>query len=239
MTLHVDLHCHSRFSADGVGDPEELVESARARGLHGLAITDHNTCEAVEYCLSKGLMRKDGLPVDGFLIVPGQEVTTREGHLLSLGITLPDLKGMPAAEAVALIHSKGGLAIPSHPYDLFRAGIREEVLKGLPVDAIEVFNAANTFKLFNQLAQHFAKTRHLPMFAASDAHHPDAIGVAYTILETDDFSVAGVLEAVRRGGRLHRSYLTFKGTLQKTFHNLFRKTRRKIRPSAASPRPRR
>ena len=43
MQLFIDLHCHSRFSADGVAEPEAMVEEARARGLHGFAITDHNT----------------------------------------------------------------------------------------------------------------------------------------------------------------------------------------------------
>ena len=43
-----------------------------------------------------------------------------------------------------MIHQRGGLAIPPHPYDLFRAGIRFSTLETLPVDAIEVFNAATT-----------------------------------------------------------------------------------------------
>jgi predicted metal-dependent phosphoesterase TrpH len=49
MQLFLDLHCHSRFSADGVAEPEALVAAARARGLHGFAITDHNTCACVDY----------------------------------------------------------------------------------------------------------------------------------------------------------------------------------------------
>ena len=52
-------------------------------------MTDHNTGEAVDYMLAKGLMRADGQPVDGFLVIPGVEVTTDEGHLLCLGARLP------------------------------------------------------------------------------------------------------------------------------------------------------
>src|ERR1700692_3213321 len=123
LQLFIDPHCHPRFSADGVAEPEALIKEARAKGLHGFAITDHNTCACVNYFLQHGFMNKEGLPVDGLLIIPGQEITTAEGHLLALGVSLPDLKGIPAIEAVALIHQAGGLAIPPHPYDFFRAGI--------------------------------------------------------------------------------------------------------------------
>ena len=60
MPFNIDLHTHSFFSGDGVSSPEELITAARAKGLHGFAITDHNTCEAVTYLLEKGLMRADG-----------------------------------------------------------------------------------------------------------------------------------------------------------------------------------
>lgn len=37
-----DLHCHTAFS-DGTETPRTLVELAKKRGLHGIAITDHDT----------------------------------------------------------------------------------------------------------------------------------------------------------------------------------------------------
>jgi len=76
MAFNIDLHTHSFFSGDGVSSPEDMITAARAKGLHGIAITDHNTCDAVNYLLQKGLMRLDGLPVDDFLILPGVEVGT-------------------------------------------------------------------------------------------------------------------------------------------------------------------
>ena len=85
MQLQLDLHCHSRFSADGVAEPENLVKEAKAKGLNGFAITDHNTCACVEYFLQHGYMNKEGTPVDGLLIIPGQEITTADGHLLRAG----------------------------------------------------------------------------------------------------------------------------------------------------------
>src|SRR5438105_9663060 len=85
MPFNFDLHTHSLFSGDGVSSPEDLIAAARAKGLHGIALTDHNTCDAVTYMLEKGLMRLDGQPVDGFLVLPGVEITTADGHLLCIG----------------------------------------------------------------------------------------------------------------------------------------------------------
>jgi predicted metal-dependent phosphoesterase TrpH len=227
MPLKIDLHCHSFFSGDGVSSPEQLIEAARAKGLNGFAITDHNTCDAVKYLTDKRLMRPDGLPVNDFLIIPGVEVTTADGHLLCIGAMLPDLKGRPALEVCHLIHEAGGVAIPPHPYDLFRAGIRENVLNTLPIDAVEVFNAATTLKRYNRLAYDYAVKRGVPMTAASDAHHYAAIGTAYTVLRTDNFSVTGVLEQIRKENDLSQNYLSMRDNIRKTWNNWLRLRKRK------------
>ena len=234
MPLNIDLHTHSFFSGDGVSSPEENIAAAREKGLHGFAITDHNTCEAVDYMLEKGFMREDGEAVDDFLIIPGVEVTTAEGHLLCIGTTLPYLKGRPAREVCEIIHDRGGIAIPPHPYDLFRAGIRFQTLETLPIDALEVFNAATTLRRYNRYAFKYAQVRGLPMTAASDAHHAAAVGTAYTIVNTDDFSVKGVLAQILKGNELNQRYLTPKDSVRKTWNNWMRLKRRKRLPEATA-----
>lgn len=234
MPFNIDLHTHSFFSGDGVSSPEELITAARAKGLHGLAITDHNTSDAINYLLDKGLMRMDGLPVDNFLVLPGTEVTTAEGHLLCIGATLPNLKGKPALEVCRLIHERGGLAIPPHPYDLFRAGIRIAALETLPIDALEVFNAATTLRRYNRYAFKYAQMRGLPMTAASDAHHAAAVGTAYTIVNTDDLSVKGILAQICKSNQLNEKYLTPRDSMRKTWNNWLRLRRRKKLPEGSN-----
>lgn len=222
MSYNIDLHCHSWFSGDGVSAPEALIAAARKKGLHGFAMTDHNTSDACRYMLDKGLMREDGLPVDNFVVIPGVEVTTAEGHLLCLGVILPHLKGTPAAEVCKIVHEMGGLAIPPHPYDLFRAGIRESVLDTLEIDGLEVFNAATTLKRYNRYAFDYAQKRKLPMIAGSDAHHEAAIGTAYTILDPKEFSVRGLLDQIKIGTELNQRYLSPKEAFKKTWGNWLR-----------------
>ena len=237
MPYHIDLHCHSWFSSDGVSSPESLIASARRKGLHGFALTDHNTSDGCRYLLDKGLVREDGQPVDDFLIIPGVEVTTAEGHLLCLGVVLPYLKGTPALEVCKLVHEMGGVAIPPHPYDLFRAGIRESVLDTLEIDALEVFNAATTLKRYNKMAFEYAAMKGLPMTAGSDAHHEAAIGTAYTILHTDDFSVKGILNQVKKGTELYQRYLTRTDKLRKTLNNWLRFRRKRVHRPAKEDKP--
>ncbi|MES2572901.1 MAG: PHP domain-containing protein [Verrucomicrobiota bacterium] len=228
MAYKLDLHCHSWYSGDGVSSPEAMVAAAKEKGMHGVALTDHNTCDGYRHLLDKGLAREDGQPVDGFLVIPGVEVTTAEGHLLCLGLTLPNLKGTPAAKVCRIVHEQGGLAIPAHPYDMLRAGIRESVLETLEMDGLEVFNAATTFKRFNRQAFEFAQARGLPMTAGSDAHHHAAVGTAYTLFPTDDFSVRGILGQIGRGIERNECYLTAKDAMRKTLNNWFRLRKKRV-----------
>ncbi len=216
MLHRFDLHVHSFFSKDATGSPGLLIESAMARGLSGIAITDHDTCGAHEY------LKNHPAPA-GFLVAPGVEVSTAEGHLLCLGLTLPFLKGAPAREVMDAVKAGGGIAIPAHPFDQWRAGIRPAVLDTLDLEALEVFNAAVTSRSYNDKALAYAKGRGLKMIAASDAHHCSAVGASATVFEMDTLSLPALLAAIRQGGQTDGHYLTFREGVKKHFANWFRK----------------
>jgi predicted metal-dependent phosphoesterase TrpH len=225
MLHRFDLHLHSYFSADAASAPEELIAAAKARGLSGIAITDHDTCEAHEYLIEKGLERPDGQPVDGFLVIPGMEVSTADGHLLCVGTTLPVMRGESAVKVVKAIEDRGGVAIPAHPYDRWRAGIRQEILDVLDLKAIEVFNAAAKREC-NEQAHAYATRRGLSMTASSDAHHASAVAASSTTFELDSLSVPDLLAALRKGGTPEGRYLSMREAVKKRFATLFRPANR-------------
>lgn len=71
MTARVDLHSHTTLS-DGSLTPRELVRLAVRVGLDVLAVTDHDTTEA----LGEALDEAAGLPPDrGLRVIPGMEVS--------------------------------------------------------------------------------------------------------------------------------------------------------------------
>jgi len=200
-----------------------LIHSAKKAGLDGLALTDHNTCDGCRYLRDKGLLREDGEPVDQFLVIPGVEVSTAEGHLLCLGAWLPNgLKGIPAKEAIAMVRAQNGIAIPAHPYDKMRAGIREEYLDELEMDGLEVFNAATALQHHNDSAKAYAMRRGLPMTAGSDAHHHRAVGRSYTNFPAAQLNMRSILDSLKNGTTMQCAPLGMKEALRKTFFNWFR-----------------
>lgn len=227
MWHRFDLHAHSYYSADAASSPEELIDAAKARGLSGLAITDHDTCDAHAHLIKAGLERSDGEPVEGFLVVPGVEVSTTDGHLLCLGTILPDMRGQRAWEVLEAVSDRGGVAVPSHPFDRWRSGIKPEILDTLPLQAIEVFNAAVSSRHYNRDALAYASRRGLSMTASSDAHHASAVGISVTAFDLEALNLSSLLEALIKGGTPEGQYLSMKEAVKKHFGNWFRAARRR------------
>jgi 3',5'-nucleoside bisphosphate phosphatase len=86
--IRYDLHCHSTRS-DGLLSPADVVRRAAARGVHVLALTDHD--ELAGLAEAREAARAEGI---GF--VPGCElsVTWRDitVHVVALGIDADDAK---------------------------------------------------------------------------------------------------------------------------------------------------
>jgi predicted metal-dependent phosphoesterase TrpH len=69
----VDLHCHTTAS-DGGLSPQELVARSAALGLEVVAVTDHDTTEAVPAAIAAAAQ------VSNLTIVPGVEISTVSGQ---------------------------------------------------------------------------------------------------------------------------------------------------------------
>jgi len=72
------------------------------------------------------------------------------------------------------------------------------------------------------------------MTAASDAHHSEAMGTAYTTVDTEEFSVAGVLAQIVKTNQLSQHYLTPGDSIRKTWNNWLRLRRRKRLPASTT-----
>ncbi len=184
--LRLDLHVHTSHSPDAFCPVEEAVAAAKAKGLDGIAITDHNTIA--------GLLEAKKFSKDGFLIIPGIEVSSADCHIVGLGVSRPIPKGMSAKETVKSIRRQGGIAIAAHP---FAFGRRPGLVYKAKFDAIEVLNSRALF-FSNPLARRFAERNKIPMIAGSDAHRRDEIGLAYTNIDCAP-RVDHVLEQIRTG----------------------------------------
>lgn len=187
MQIKADLHVHSTYSSDSIITPKELVFYAKKRGLNAVAVTDHNQVEGA---------RKIARETD-FLIVPGTEVSSLDGHIVGLNVQEAIPKGLDAEETVDRIHQQGGVAIACHPFVLFKGSIGKHVNKKF--DAVETKNASSfPYKSASKKADLLADRFGLPKVAGTDAHVGQVIGCAYTVIESEP-DVEAILKAIVAG----------------------------------------
>ncbi|MEU4926512.1 CehA/McbA family metallohydrolase [Streptomyces yokosukanensis] len=203
-----DCHLHSWYS-DGRRTPAEIAALARAAGLDFINSSDHNTHSSHPHWADQA--------GDDLLIMLGEEVTTRNGHVVALGTepgTFVDWRYRARdnrwARFARDIRRAGGLVVPAHPHATcvgcgWKFGFAE-------ADAVEVWNGPYTpddevtlADWDNQLVASVRQGRAwLPAMGNSDAHRdPDAVGMPQTVVLADDLSRAAIQEGIRAG----RSYV--------------------------------
>lgn len=188
--LKLDLHIHTEYSDDGAGSPEKIIKILKKKGLDGVAITDHNTVEGGVKALS--FSSKD------FIVIPGIEISTKEGHILGINVRKDIPRMLSVEETVEKIIDQGGTPVVPH---LFRtmSGIKEKKLKKIldKINAIEVYNACSVPQS-NLKAYNIAKKYKLGGTGGSDSHVPEYVGSAYTIVDTSDFSIDSVIKEIEK-----------------------------------------
>ncbi len=168
-------------ASDGWPSPHQLVDHARATGLDVIAVTDHDTIEgalrAAEHAAGRSRPH----------VIIGEEVSSRQGHIVGLFIERRIRPGMSAAATVHAIHEQGGLAVAVHPFWRTQRRAPAAPVHGvgwlaaeLDFDAIEVENATPGFYVFNHMARSMNVGRGAAEVGGSDAHILDAVGRAFT-----------------------------------------------------------
>ncbi|MEV4437540.1 CehA/McbA family metallohydrolase [Streptomyces sp. NPDC049577] len=204
-----DNHLHSVHS-DGRRTPAEIAAAARAAGLDWITTTEHNTTSA--HGAWQGLW---GPHPDGeLLILTGEEITTRNGHVLALGTdpgVLVDWR-YRARDGVfprfaRRVRAAGGLVVPAHPFATcvgcnWKFGFDD-------ADLVEVWNGPYTpddemavaaWDALLVAAVRGGNGRWLPAMGNSDAHRePQVVGLPQTVVLADDLSRPALLAALRAG----------------------------------------
>ncbi len=179
-----DLHIHSDHS-DGMASVAEILEHVEHEtDLDLIAITDHDMFDGS--VAARELAAKRNYR---FGVVTGMEVTTLEGHLLTLGIEKPIRSLMPLAKTIAETHAQGGFIIVPHPMSwLIRSLGRRGILRvhqhptsEVYFDGIEVMNPSIAGKVTAAQAKALnEKMLHLAETGGSDSHTLSMIGSGLT-----------------------------------------------------------
>ncbi|MFB7503407.1 CehA/McbA family metallohydrolase [Streptomyces broussonetiae] len=203
-----DCHLHSWYS-DGRRTPAEIAALARAAGLDFINSSDHNTHSSHPHWADQA--------GDDLLIMLGEEITTRNGHVVALGTepgTFVDWRYRARdnrwARFARDVRRAGGLVVPAHPHATcvgcgWKFGFAE-------ADAVEVWNGpytpddeATLAEWDNTLVAAVRQGRAwLPAMGNSDAHRdPDVVGSPQTVVLADDLTREAIQEGIRSG----RSYV--------------------------------
>ncbi|MET8473194.1 CehA/McbA family metallohydrolase [Streptomyces sp. NPDC006422] len=215
-----DCHLHSWYS-DGRRTPAEIGALARAAGLDFINTSDHNTHSAHAHW--------SDVAGDDLLVMIGEEITTRNGHVVALGTdpgTFIDWRYRARdnrwARYARQIRRAGGLVVPAHPHATcigcgWKFGFGE-------ADAVEVWNGPYTpddevslADWDNTLVAHArsgGRTGWIPAMGNSDAHRdPDRVGGPQTVVLADDLSRSAIQAGIKAG----RSYVAESKDVEVTF----------------------
>ncbi|MFI6471898.1 CehA/McbA family metallohydrolase [Streptomyces sp. NPDC050516] len=213
-----DCHMHSVYS-DGGRTPAQIAALARAAGLDFINTSEHNTNSAHRAW--------QGLWGDDLLIMTGEEITTRNGHVVALGTdpgTFIDWRYRARdnrfGHFARAVRAAGGIVVPAHPHATcvgcgWKFGFGE-------ADAVEVWNGPYTpddevtLQEWDNSLTASGRSGHpwTPAMGNSDAHRdPDRIGGPQTVVLADDLS----REAIQAGLKAGHSYVAESAAVSLSF----------------------
>jgi predicted metal-dependent phosphoesterase TrpH len=194
--MRIDLHCHSKYSADNFLEPEELIEQAIKINLDGVCLTEHHSI------IPLWPLERIRIP-EGFYVFRGVEISTDIGHLLVYGIKDDSWNiwashtYLNALRGIENVHRLGGICVPAHPFRGWDS-FGENVFKIDGIDAIETHNGLDLENM-NQKAIHVARLRNLPSVGGSDCHQKAQVGRAFTEFENPVHTIEELIEEIKKG----------------------------------------
>jgi len=204
----IDLHTHtSPLSWDSNLAPDELIEHARAAGLDGVVLCEHDFCWDPEEV--RALARRHN-----YLVLPGVEINTEDGHILVYGVD-SYVYGMHRSSNLAqVVERAGGVMVAAHPYRrqmpwhahdereyeeaLLRASRNPAYRYCVALEKINGHGKVNE----NAFAARLCDLMGMAGTAGSDCHTRGDIGRCATRFERRIEDIHGLIEELK-AGRFH------------------------------------
>lgn len=212
-----DFHVHSRESGDASPTLDEIAEYAEGIGLDFVMLSEHNTISQLDY-LADVQARHPTL-----LFVPGIEVTTYEGHFMSLGGTrwIDPRIGVDGRTIDGMaddVHADGALFTVNHPALMigdacigcgFTGSVDEASIDGMEIQtgAYSVTGRLFFGRAIDRWETLVSMGHHVIALGGSDDHRAGTgtgtfdspIGSPTTMVFAEELSVAGLMAGLALG----------------------------------------
>ena len=197
----IDLHTHTLpWSDDSNLYPAELIHKAKQAGLDAICLTEH------DWFWNKEAIAKLSQEHE-FLVLPGAEISTDDGHILVFGVEQYSF-GMHHAEYLKrIVDEAGGVMIMTHPYrrqfysygDL-NAAVEQYCQQPIfhLLDTIEVLNGRGSERQ-NEFSQKLQRRLNLRGVGGSDAHQLSDIPTSATHFEREIHNVEELIAELKAG----------------------------------------
>jgi predicted metal-dependent phosphoesterase TrpH len=191
--MNFDLHMHtSRHSPDSIMDPLAMVHRARAVGLDGLVITEH------DWLWTEEELDELRAAAPELVVLAGIEISAWEGHFLVYGVKNPFAlpRGIRVAALCREVHQQGGAVVAAHP---FRWGQPfDEILNEQrpELDGLELMTK-NMDEECRRRAGEVYRQHPLAGIGSSDAHQEETLGICYTEFDAAIRNDRDLVEAIR------------------------------------------
>lgn len=195
LLVEGDFHVHTRFS-DGVVSPADVVLLAQDRQLDVVAVTEHNvTFPAKIARLFAELLNSR------VLVLVGEEVTSRDAHLLALGIEETVDPRQSVRAVAAEVHAQGGVIAAAHPVKMYWPALEPACDQ---LDAVErihplAFREPQAWGAWSDVVEFQRRCGNPPSLGNSDFHFGPDFAQPRTYLFVESLTREGVLDAIRSG----------------------------------------
>ncbi len=174
--MKIDMHIcttHSKHPDENPATPQEAIKIAKKRGLDGILIADHDTQKGAEEA-------KKHTPPD-FLVITGNEISAKEGHIVIVGVETKIPKNTPLKEVLKITKDNDGTVILPHPnITSIESSICEPMITKHKeqIDACHLLSTRHL--LFYRTFKNTIKTHGFTPIGCSYAHNWNEIATAYT-----------------------------------------------------------
>jgi predicted metal-dependent phosphoesterase TrpH len=199
-TGRADLHIHPSDDRSVTRSPDAFYAALLASGLDAAVLADHDNID-----VAKELVARSRAEQTSIELVVGEEITSRRGHVLGIGLNARVPSGLSLSETIVAIHEQGALAVAAHPllpiWTAASAATLIALAEGDPrsrPDALEAMHPmAAWLPGWRRRVVELATRCGYAVVGGSDAHRAGSVGRGRTVFAGR--SAADLFAAIRAG----------------------------------------